>query len=144
VSTSHGSVLWPLTALFLHSAISCGFSWNASLLRNLQFTFCIFHFKFQFFFWIFLPTTSQFNITSDFARFENGRRHPTDFNFLNAAQKMRPNEAHGNQGHDPLPLRLSACTLSARSYFSRSINNFTMGWFGAGYPNKHQWIPDRK
>ena len=33
------------------------------------------------------------------------------------------------------------CRLQAAGepFFTRSINHFTMGWFGAGYPNKHQW-----
>ena len=40
----------------------------------------------------------------------------------------------------PAPLIIAAAgRLQESMFFTRSINHFTMGWFGAGYPNKHQW-----
>ena len=69
---SHGSVLWPLTALFLHSAI---FVW---LFQGDTCKFhsavCIFHIFSSFNFLILVQVLFS-NITSGFARFKNGRRH---------------------------------------------------------------------
>ena len=31
------------------------------------------------------------------------------------------------------------CSSRKACFLTRSINHFTMGWFGAGYPNKHHW-----
>ena len=74
----HGSVLWPLTALFLHSAIFVWFHFCAIYSLHFAYFISIFNFSFGFFF-------SHSNITSGLARFENGRRHPTDFNFLTSS-----------------------------------------------------------
>ena len=41
----------------------------------------------------------------------------------------------------PAPLIIAGRQAVCRKacFLTRSINHFTMGWFGAGYPNKHQW-----